>query len=305
MTQFQKKFGSLLVLPLLLMSACGEAKDTASQALEPAVKAPALYQVSDDDTTIYMLGTVHLLPEDLVWFQDNIQAAFEASDELVLEVANLDPQEMQGLVMELGVDPSGKTLRSYFDDELKANYEARLASLGIPAQGLDPFEPWMASMTLTAMQFQNMGLNPDSGVEKVLTEAAEASGKPISGLETTAQQIGFFDSLSKEAQLFMLKSGIEEWDEGEEFVQNMISEWKDGDIEGLSDLMNEAMVEQPELNEVLLTKRNANWAEWVKTRLDTPGTVFMAVGAGHIGGEDGLLDMLDDDGIKAVRVASE
>ncbi|MEP6341689.1 MAG: TraB/GumN family protein [Maricaulaceae bacterium] len=305
MTKIQKRFGSLLILPLLLLSACGDATDVATKVVEPAVKAPALYQVSDDDTTIYVMGTVHLLPEDLVWFQNNIQTAFEASDELVIEMVEPDPQTMQGLVMSLAVEQSGKTLRSYFDDELKQNYETRLASLGIPPEALDPFEPWMASVTLSAMQLQAIGLNPESGVEKVLTNAANASGKPISGLETAAQQLGFFDNLSKDAQLFMLESGIEDWDEGVEIVQNMIAEWKDGDVQDLSNLMNEAMVDQPELNTVLLTNRNANWAEWVETRLDAPGIVFMAVGAGHIGGDNGLIDLLGDKGIKATRVAAE
>ena len=305
MTKIQKKMGSLFVLPFLLLSACGEAKDAATKATQPAVKAPALYQVSDDDTTIYVMGTVHLLPDDLVWFQNNIQTAFEASDELVLEIVEPDPQTMQELVVKLAIDPSGKTLRSYFDDDLKQNYETRLASLGIPPEALDPFEPWMASVTLSAMQLQAIGLNPESGVEKVLTKAATASGKSISGLETAAQQLGFFDNLSKEAQLFMLESGIEDWDEGVDVVQKMIEEWKEGDVEDLSNLMNEAMVDQDELNEVLLTNRNANWVEWMTSRLDEPGTVFMAVGAGHIGGENGLLDLLEDKGLKATRVAAE
>ena len=305
MTKFQKQFGRLLVLPLLILSACGNAEDVTSKAVAPAIKAPALYQVSDDDTTIYVMGTVHLLPDDLVWFEDNIQTAFEASDELVLEIVEPDPQAMQALVLQLAVEPTGKTLRSYFDDELKQNYETRLASLGIPAEALDPFEPWMASVTLSAMQLQAIGLNPESGVEKVLTKAAIASGKPISGLETAAQQLGFFDNLSKEAQLFMLRSGIEDWDEGLELVQTMIEEWKDGDVKDLANLMNEAMVDQTELNEVLLTRRNANWAEWMSSRLDQPGTVFMAVGAGHIGGDEGLLDLLEDKGLKATRVAAE
>ena len=305
MTKFQKQFGCLLVLPLIILSACGNAEDVTSKAVAPAIKAPALYQVSDDDTTIYVMGTVHLLPDDLVWFEDNIQTAFEASDELVLEIVEPDPQAMQALVIQLAVEPTGKTLRSYFDDELKQNYETRLASLGIPAEALDPFEPWMASVTLSAMQLQAIGLNPESGVEKVLTKAAIASGKPISGLETAAQQLGFFDNLSKEAQLFMLRSGIEGWDEGIELVQTMIEEWKDGDVKDLANLMNEAMVDQTELNEVLLTRRNANWAEWMSSRLDQPGTVFMAVGAGHIGGDEGLLDLLEDKGLKATRVAAE
>lgn len=303
MTKFPKKFHSLLALPFLLLSACGGSQGAVDA--EPAVKAPALYQVSDDDTTIYVLGTVHLLPDDLVWFEDSIKTAFEKSHELVLEMVEPDPATMQGLVMQIAVDPTGKTLRSYLDDELKASYEERLTSIGMNPAALDPFEPWMASVTMSAMQMQTIGLNPESGVETVLTGMANEVGKPILGLETAAEQLGFLDNLSKDAQVFMLKSGIEDWDEGAALVQDMIVDWKDGDVDGLTDLMNEAMEGQPELTKALLTNRNARWSEWVQTRLETPGTVFMAVGAGHIGGEDGLLDLLADDGVKAVRVAAE
>lgn len=270
----------------------------------PAVTAePAMYKIADEDTTIYVLGTIHVLPSHYQWFDGEIKSAFDASDELVLEMVSPDAAAMQSLVQTLAVDPEGKKLSSYFDADFKALYEQRLASLDIPPAAFDVFEPWMASLTLSSLQMMSMGLNPEAGVEAALMAAAGEADKPISGLETAEQQLGFFDNLSKDAQVYMLKSGVEDWDEGAEVVTNMLAEWSGGDIAGLSELMNEAMAEQPELNETLLTARNARWAEWVKTRLETPGTVFMAVGAGHIGGEDSLFDILEDDGITAQKVA--
>jgi len=272
----------------------------------PAVEAnPALYKIADEDTTIYVLGTIHVLPSHYTWFDGEIRRAFDASEELVLEMVTPEPTAMQGLVQSLAIDPEGKTVRSYFDDAFTEKYNAHLASMDIPAGAFDVFEPWMVSVTLSSIQMMSMGLNPEAGVEPVLTAAATSAEKPISGLETAEEQLGFFDNLSKDAQLYMLKSGIDEWDEGEEILKTMLNEWSTGDIAGLADLMNDAMAEQPELNAALLTARNARWAEWVKTRLETPGTVFMAVGAGHIGGEDSLFDVLDDDGIIAERLNGE
>jgi uncharacterized protein YbaP (TraB family) len=270
----------------------------------PAVNVePAMYKIADEDTTIYVLGTIHVLPAHYTWFDGEIKTAFDNSDELVMEMVTPEPAAMQGLVQSLAVDPEGKTVRSYFDDEFKATYDAHLASMDIPPAAFDVLEPWMVSMTLSSIQMLNLGLNPEAGVESILTAAANEVNKPISGLETAEQQLGFFDNLSKDAQVFMLKSGIEDWDEGEKALADMLEDWSAGDIAGLADLMNEAMAEQPELNEALLTARNARWAEWVKTRLEAPGTVFLAVGAGHIGGEDSLFDMLDDDGITAERIS--
>ena len=216
-----------------------------------------------------------------------------------------EPEIMKELVLKLAVDPDGKTLSSYFDEEFQTIYNQRMASLDVPANAFDAFEPWMASVTISSMQLQAMGLNPETGVESILTAAAEREEKPISGLETAAEQLGFFDTLSKDAQLYMLKNGIEEWDEGAETIKDMLADWSEGDIAGLAELMNEAMADQSELLTALLTDRNERWADWVKTRLETPGTVFMAVGAGHIAGEGSLFDVLGDDGIEAVRVDEE
>lgn len=300
LTKHLKKFALTGTILTGLLSSAAMAQDITP----PSVTAePAMYKIADEDTTIYVLGTIHVLPSHYEWFDGEIETAFDASDELVLEMVSPDPAAMQGLIQTMAVDPDGTQLRSYFDEDFKTLYEQRLASLDIPPAALDVFEPWMASVTLSSLQMMSMGLNPEAGVETSLTSAAEAADKPISGLETPEEQLGFFDNLSKDAQLHMLKSGVEEWDEGAAVVTEMLADWSAGDIAGLSELMNEEMAEQPELNEVLLTARNARWAEWVKTRLETPGTVFMAVGAGHIGGEDSLFDVLEDSGITAQKVA--
>ena len=304
---------AVVALPLCTLLACGakSAPETvstaetlsASTATSLSVTAdPAFYKISDEDTVIYVLGTIHVLPEDYEWFDGELRGAFNSSGELVMEMVAPDPAVMGGIVQKLAIDPNGKQLSSYFDAKMKAKYEEHLAALNIPANAFEIFEPWMVAVTLTAMQMETMGLSSEEGVETILTAAAQASGKKISGLETAVQQLGFFDNLSKEAQLALLESGLESLEENEKTMNEMIAGWAAGDITGLAALMNEAMEDQPELLAALLTDRNERWAEWVKTRMDSPGTVFMAVGAGHIAGEGSLFDVLDDDGIDAVRL---
>jgi len=272
--------GAALGMPLLAYPAFGQEVMPAEFTAEPA-----LYKVSDEDTIIYVLGTVHVLPSHYTWFDGEIKQAFDVSDELVLEMVTPEPAVMQTLVQQLAVDPEGKTLDSYFDDEFQTLYKTRMSSLGVPPNAFNAFEPWMASVSISAIQLQSMGFNPETGVEAVLTAAAVEGEKPMVGLETAAEQLGFFDNLSKDAQVYMLKKGIEEWDEGIEDVTNMLTNWSEGDITGLAELMNDAMEGQPELETVLLTARNERWADWITSRLEHPGTVFMAVGAGHIAGE--------------------
>ena len=300
---------SVVAIPFLVASACGakSAPEPTSEATPDPISAsvtadPAFYKISDEDTTIYVLGTIHVLPDDYDWFDGELREAFNRSGELVMEMVAPDPATMGGIVQKLAIDPNGKKLSSYFDAETKSKYDAQLAAMNIPADAFEAFEPWMVSVTLTAMQMETMGLTSELGVEAILTKAAQTSGKKISGLETAVQQLGFFDNLSKEAQLALLEASLDDLDENEKLMNDMVKGWSKGDIAGLAELMNESMEENPELITALLTDRNERWAEWVKTRMDSPGTVFMAVGAGHIAGEGSLFDVLDDDGIDAVRL---
>ena len=123
----------------------------AVEALPSGPEGPALWKVSDEDTTIYLFGTVHVLPKELVWYDAEIDAALSASDTIVTEIA-MDPAteaKQQMLAQQKGVFTDGTTLRSLLSEEQKAAYEAALANLGAPANAFDPLEPWLTTLTLT------------------------------------------------------------------------------------------------------------------------------------------------------------
>lgn len=264
---------------------------------------PALWKVADEDTTIYLFGTVHALPEDVEWYDEDIAAALTASDTLVTEIS-MDPaneQAMQQYAMQAGMLPAGTTLRSLLDEEQTKAYEAAMGKIGLPAQAFDQFEPWMAGLTLTMLPLLQQGYSPESGVEKILlTKIGEDTARDA--LETGEFQIGIFDGLAQDKQIAFLMEAAEGVDLAKQILDAMVAEWVEGDADALAEIMNEGLTDA-EIASALLYDRNANWAQWIENRLEeTPGTVFIAVGAGHLAGERSVQDYLAERGITVTRI---
>jgi uncharacterized protein YbaP (TraB family) len=263
---------------------------------------PALWVVKDEDTTIYLFGTVHILKPGMSWFDDGVKTAFDASDRLVLELVEPSAAESQALFGKLAMDKSGKTLRSKMTDADRVVYEGAMKKIGIPAGGLDPFDPWAAAVTLQVVAMTQKGFDVSSGAEKQLTAAAKAAKKPIEGVETMEFQLGVFDALSDEAQVKFLIETAKDIDEIDSSMDRLVELWAAPDPEGLAVAMNEGLID-PVLYTALLTNRNANWAKWVDAQMEKPGTTFMAVGAGHLSGPTSLPVLLSAYGLTAQRVA--
>lgn len=290
--------------PLLAQQATSVAEAPAA-APAPVVQDinPAMWIVRDADTTIYLFGTVHVLRPGLNWLKDDVKAAFETSDELVLEVIEpSDPSVVQGIVSTMATNPPGTTLRSLLPAPVLAKYETTLVTLGIPAVALDQYEPWFASVTLTTVPLLMKGYDLNSGAEKILTAAAKQQGKPIGQLETIEQQLGIFDSLGTQEQIAFLDVTLDGVPEVTTQIDALVNAWGKGDLDTLDTLLNEGIESYPGLYDALLKDRNANWVSWIKARMEQPGTVFMAVGAAHLVGKDSVQAQLEKQGITSTRV---
>ena len=273
---------------------------TTTATAEPS-KGPALWKVADADTTIYLFGTVHVLPKEIEWYDATIAKALEGSDILVTEIPMDSSSEaaMQQLTMTKGMLPAGTTLRSLLTAEQTTQYTAALAKLGAPPEAFDPLKPWLAALTFTIVPLMQSGYDPNSGVEKVLL--SKVGDKPKGALETAEFQLGIFDGMAQDAQVTFMMEAATEMDKAKPMLDRMVAEWAKGDADQLAAVMNEGL-DDPKVAEALLYSRNANWAEWIDTRLDQPGTVFIAVGAGHLAGAKSVQDVLAQKGIKVTRV---
>jgi len=279
----------------------------AQQPAKPATAAndadPALWVVKDKDTTVYLFGTIHVLKPGLTWFDEAVKAAFDRSTEVKLEIVMPDPATMQGLVQATGVAaPGTPPLTQRLPEAKRAAFTKAVTDLGLPADALDRYKPWLAATQLSVAPLSKLGYSNSNGPEEVISAAAKQARKPVTGLETPEQQLGFFGSLSDQAQLQFLESTVEELPKLDSTMASMVDDWARGDPDALAREMNEELKSSPEVAKVLLTDRNARWATWIKGRMATPGTVFIAVGAGHLAGPESVQAHLAKLGAKATRV---
>lgn len=262
---------------------------------------PALWLIADEDTTIYLFGTIHALPPGKLWLDGKVLSAFEGSDELVTEIPSMDPAAMQAGVLARALLPADKSLRGLMSAEHKLSYEQAMVGLGLPVAAFDRVKPWFAAVTLATLPLLRDGYSAEAGVEATLEARAKALSRPHTGLETVDYQLSLFDTLPLDVQTRYLADVVKAVPTVRQELDTMVDEWGKGQADKLAEMMTETE-DDPALKEVLLTNRNRNWAVWIKERLAKPGKVFLAVGAGHLAGEGSVQDQLIAQGITTARV---
>jgi uncharacterized protein YbaP (TraB family) len=287
----------------LILVGLASAASAAPQPAQPAAR-PALWQVSDPDTTIYLFGTIHLLPGDYEWRTPRFEKVVARSDSLVVETI-IDPQHPQALaavLAKLGYSPGLPPIAERVDPAKRPLLEAAMAKTGIPRAAFDRMETWAAAFTLLGVQFRSAGVAGKEGVEESLRQSFGAAGKPVGQLETNAEQLGFFDTLSEQAQRALLEGAVQAPDNFRADFGTMLRSWANGDVESIARTFNRDLADSPELRDALLEQRNVNWSKWIEKRLAQPGTVMVAVGAGHLAGPDSVQSLLESAGYRVKRI---
>lgn len=279
------------------------AEAAAAPPAAPAAQAstgPALWKVSDADTTIYLFGTVHALRKGTVWLDSRIERALAGSDEFVTEVDLRDAKDAKAGILELATLPASANLRTMLPEPDRAAYSSAMTALGLPVEAFDRFKPWYAAMMLSLLPLAREGISAESGVEAVL-DSMVPPGRKRSALETVDFQLRLFDTLAPETQFSYLREVSEGVPDINAQLDKMLDRWLHGDADTLATLLNEE-TSDPVLLDRLLLQRNRHWAKWIESRLKQPGTVFLAVGAGHLAGKGSVQDDLAQDGIATTRV---
>ncbi len=270
---------------------------------QPEPAKPALWVLKDEDTTLYLFGTIHMLPKDYVWRTPIIDKALADSGDLVLEVTDGDDPEKQGQTFaEFAFSQGLPPVLDRLPEEKRAGAKVMMEQSGIPLEALDMFESWAVALTLSVTAIQKLGLLPEHGVDSLLEDQFKAAKKPVSGLETTALQLGFFDTLPEEAQRTFLASAVDETADLKKEFEAMVASWAAGDEAKIALTFDDELQLSPELLDRLLRQRNANWTVWIKDRMAKPGTSFIAVGAGHLAGKDSVQSMLAAKGLVVTRL---
>ena len=299
MTRLTKLFALLFAL-LMGWAVPALAEVAPVVAASPAVK-PALWKIADKDTTIWLFGTIHALPAGVDWMEGPVASAVRGSDQLVTEIPETPQEAMKAAVMQSALLPEGKTLRALLPEPTRAKFEQVLGKFGLPAEAFDRFEPWYAAVALTALPLAQSGYSPENGVDERIGAEMKRLGRPRIGLETAEAQFRMFDSLPLDVQKRYLTEVLDGIGTVNEELAAIVREWSAGSPDRLAALLNSDQ-DDPRMTKALLTDRNRTWATWLKQRLGQPGTVFVAVGAGHLAGKDSVQAVLKRSGVKVTRV---
>ena len=271
---------------------------------------PAIWRIASDGGDVYLFGTVHILPPQLDWRTDAINAALAASDRIYFEADVLSPEsqaEMNALIPQLGVNAPGVTLSSLISEEAQANLALMAQRLGAPAgaleTSLDPLQPWLAGLTVAILQIQAAGYDPSSGVEYRLKAAGDEAGVSYGYFETVEQQLRFFADMPIESQIADFENGLTQALEDPGLLDRMVQAWATGDTDTLDTVMNESMRDaSADLYDVLIVQRNENWIPLIEQILDSGESAFIAVGAGHVTGPQGVISLLQARGHTVERI---
>jgi hypothetical protein len=291
-----RRVGAALGLSLLI-------GQVPAQARAPHIATPALWEVSDADTTIYLFGTIHLLPSDLQWQTPQLKKAVANSQQLVVEtiVDDKDPTKLMSAMASLAFNtPNLPPLMERVPAAKRPALAAAIKQTGYPPQALDRMETWAAAFILLGSKFRELGLS--GGVEGVLRGDFAAQGKSVGELESNLDQLGFFDKLPEAAQRSLLEGAIEDNKSMDRDFGGMLKAWTKGDVEGIARTFDRDLSASPALQSALIKQRNANWSKWIENRLARPGSVMIAVGAGHLAGKSSVLEMLKKDGYQVRRL---
>jgi uncharacterized protein YbaP (TraB family) len=270
----------------------------------PALADPALWAAKGAAATVYLFGTVHVLPRDAKWHYPALDKALTASDELYVEEDDDDSPGMQMLVLQYGMDLQ-HPLSARLDERDRARLAAAAKAIGMPGgvAALNGMKPWLAALTITVAPIVKAGYDPKSGADKQLEAEFKANGKPVAAFETAEEQIHYFAGLPSSLQLDLLHNALDDYAKGPHQIEALIGAWQAGDVAAIAKNVNADMQKHyPQLYRVLLVKRNRSFARQVATLLKGHQTVFVAIGAGHLAGPDSVQEQLSKLGIEAVRL---
>jgi len=263
---------------------------------------PAIWVVKGPHSTVYLFGTIHALDKDHSWHSSKIDAAIQQSQALWLEIPNPDDaSSMQPLILQLGMDMAHPLSAKLTPDQLA---KLNKAAAGLPGGEaiLEPMRPWLAGMMLSLAPVLQAGFDPESAVELQLKPEFAKASKPVKGFETAEQQIHYFADMSDKAQLDFLVSELDDADTAVDQFKHLVDAWSTGDVDKLEAINNSDLrAKHPDLFQILVVKRNQNFTAQIQDMLKGDGVTFVAVGAGHLVGKDGVPAMLEKQGYKVTR----
>jgi uncharacterized protein YbaP (TraB family) len=275
----------------------------AQEAKAPATSHHTLWKVQGKQATVYLLGSVHALQDKDYPLPSVIETAFTNSRVVAFEtdIGELESPKIAMKMLSKSQLPEGQTLQDVLSPEVYKTFMKHVEESGTPAVMVERMKPAMAAITLEVFEMIKMGLNPQNGVDKHFYPLAQSAGKQIIPLETVDYQLELVTGFSKEEGELLMKSALKEIDNVKKEFGELVKAWREGDGEKLQKLMNEAMADAPVIYKRLLTDRNHNWIPKIEELIRGDKNAIVIVGAGHLVGKEGVVELLKKDGLKVTQ----
>jgi hypothetical protein len=253
--------------------------------------------------TLYLLGSVHVLQPSDSDLPAEALRAYQHSKALVMELDLNDAGVVGAFADEatLAMLPEGQTLRDALGPAVYGRFASHVQMLGLEPDTFSGYRPWFAAMLLQQTELTQQGFEAGAGVDEQFAQRAAADHKPIIGLETVDQQLGIFANLSPDEQRRFVSFVLDDDDDSTHSADAVVAAWRNGDTTQLERLLRESSAQYPELFRMLTTDRNRRWLPTLLQLLHEQQDYLVIVGALHLVGQDGLVQLLSASGYQAVQ----
>jgi uncharacterized protein YbaP (TraB family) len=293
----------LLLAVMLLASTIAAAASSAGSA--PPV--PMLWKVSGSNGELYLLGSFHMLRADDYPLSIDVERAFQASQRLLFE---LSPEEvnaaaLSGQMLQLAQRADGSRLEEDLDTATLRKLEVYARAHGMSLQTMQGLKTWFLSLSISVAEMAGLGMDPALGLDRHLMDKARSAGKPALGLELGIEQLRMFDAMSPEEQRQMLVEALDSAGDGGTEVLRLHDIWRRGDVDSLRrQMLVEMQRDYPALYRRINVERNQRWLPLLERKLGEHGTSMVVVGALHLLGSDGVVELLRQRGWRVQRICS-
>lgn len=266
-----------------------------------------LWKATSETGAVYLLGTIHVLRDDMYPLDSAIEDAYGESEAIVLEFAPSFENQLVAakLVLQKGMYPGEETIADHVSPETLEKLKAYLASRGMPFELVAKMRPWTVSMTMVQIEVTRLGLNLQSGLDMYFYQKASSGQKRVLELETVEEQVSLLADASAEVQELMLSEGLDTIDDAKRVIDGIIAAWSAGDAANLDKLLREERSEDERLKALeyeLFEARNKKMFAKIERLLENKKTYFVMVGAGHVVGDEGIVKLLESKGYKVEQV---
>ena len=262
-----------------------------------------LWSLHTPRNTLYLLGSLHLLNRDAYPLATAIENAYADSQQVIFEtdIAATNDPDIQAKMLALGLYPEGETLYQNLDGNTRRKLDKKLSELGLPSQNFARFKPWFVALTLTILEFQRLGYNPNYGIDVYFFNKAKDDGKETGFLEPPDYQVDLLGNMDTHDQQSFLGQTLTDLDLVADLAGNMVRYWETGDTDNLHALLFQSLKDYPTIHERLLLQRNRKWVATVEKSMRRDKNVLFIVGVGHLVGPGSVVELLQQKGHRVLQ----